>query len=161
MTQAIGRRFRWLIEDTVRVGIDWDKVPTDAPIDLIATAERRVIGKWFTPWCIDKQGNACGYRSAGATPLTVSAAYRHRLDRHRKRQIAKTRRQVKRMAEPRDIIVCLYDLGYGRQLVLDGNHRLQAIWPLEGSFRVVGVSIAGPIDHAIVPDLRHWEAPSR
>jgi hypothetical protein len=64
-------------------------------------------------------------------------------------------------AVPPRLCLPTLDLGEGRRLVLDGNHRLVALLRLvaAGSAAVVReFRVSAPLDPDLLPDLRHWVA---
>lgn len=58
------------------------------------------------------------------------------------------------------LVLPCYALPEG-ELCLDGNHRLSAALRFNPGLTIVLLSVEGPVERAILPDLRFWEEQSR
>lgn len=152
--------FHRLFAGSIRVALAWERVPADTPVTIVTAAEKSEFRDWYSPWYV-ADGRECGYDAPGAQPLSILAAGGGSapLSRERQASIEGVMAELAALRDPRDVVVATYALGEGRQLVLDGNHRLAALVHLGGRFRVVGLCLMGPVDRRVLPDLMHWDAP--
>ncbi|WP_189426473.1 hypothetical protein [Devosia pacifica] len=56
-----------------------------------------------------------------------------------------------------ELVVPAYALENGDYLLLDGNHRVCALFALDASATVRLRTLVGPIDRRILIDLKHWD----
>jgi hypothetical protein len=78
-------------------------------------------------------------------------------DPKRGRKIEDTARAMGAWNVPIRLLLPTYELGDGRQLILDGNHRLCAALETGLPTTIVAVSLRGAVDRAVLPDLHHWD----
>jgi hypothetical protein len=152
----------------IRVAVDWEQLALfhrqgaatilreDATLDQLPPPHR-----YYAPWYADRSGRATDYRATDARPLrSVDIAGDGRvLSPAQREQVTYFERILPRSGSRLPLPVL--DLGGGRRLVLDGNHRLVALLrhvATGGSFRIAEYRITAPLDSHLLPDLRHWMA---
>ncbi|QIJ62017.1 hypothetical protein [Streptomyces sp. JB150] len=154
--------------DGVRVALDWPRLAA-----LHRTGAVRVVREdhaldrlpppyaYYAPWYADPAGRPTDYRAADARPLNsadlartgqgLTEEQRHRVG-HFERALAEA---------PLRLCLPTLDLGEGRRLVLDGNHRLVALLRLVATGPGAAVHefrVSAPLDPKLLPDLHHWVA---
>ncbi|MFJ8539856.1 hypothetical protein [Streptomyces sp. NPDC093591] len=154
--------------DGIRVALDWEGLGTlhRAGHARIVRADSVLTGRrppcdYYAPWYADPSGRPTDYRAADARPLCHAD-----LSAHGQGLTADQRERVgyfERALATQTTRLCLptLDLGGGRCLVLDGNHRLIAALRLAAAGtprRISEFRVTLPLDRSLLPDLRHWVA---
>jgi hypothetical protein len=130
----------------------------------VAAYDVSALAGYHAPWYGDGAGEVpYGHPDAAPIRHTELATGLAVLDPDRRSRVVALREQYAARVDGREIAVTLatYDLGGGRCLVLDGNHRLTALVQLivQGCpVRVTDFRLTAPLDPALLPDLRHFTA---
>jgi hypothetical protein len=125
------------------------------------------LDRLFHPWYELGGRPDAGWDWKDAQPISVPAlvANPRLATPHRRKSITKTAKSLRlfrdygdRAPVPIQFTILTYTLAEGGRLVLDSSHRLAAAamlvndgWP----FRILELSICGPVDGEICPDLYH------
>lgn len=159
-----------------RVGLAWGAVAhSDWQIDARVTDSRADLASWYFPWYLGPDGTAVDYLDPNGRPIAIGEwdtlrpaglSFRRSdvdLQAARFREVterAEVDLEAARFHEvsaPAQVVVPAYGLPDDRLLVLDGNHRLAALMQeTELAFHCTAVVLHGPIDEAVLSDLRHW-----
>jgi hypothetical protein len=151
----------------VRVRFNWERVlRKHAKVVPQVLSRVEEFQPFVHPWYVLASNPNAGWDWEGAHPVSVlKLADNPRLvTPERRKVIAEMKRILQRFHPPVQLTILAYSLPKGRQLILDGNHRMAAIARYKLPFTLVVLSIKGPIDGAIVPDLwhfRHGGVPTR
>jgi hypothetical protein len=153
-----------LARTDIKVHLNWLKLIADRwPVRVVTIRSRaELLGLYTCSYASPDRINL-NYDAPNATPMRIADLL------HRWRDfpdvtaqgISKERVQdyVDRFssaAATGRLIGAAYDLKEGRLLLLDGHHRALALASLDLPFRVRLAVISGPLDEAVLPDLRHW-----
>jgi hypothetical protein len=144
----------------IRVELDWDAVRSGGwPVDAEVVDTIEGLGGGFFPWYLTNGGREVSYLEDGAQPVPVArvTALESYFDDARRTKIAGMRRSFEHV-EAVQLIVPAYSLGASGYLILDGCHRLAALASAGTAFKGLLLTLRGPIDAAVLPDLRHWTA---
>jgi hypothetical protein len=140
----------------VRVALDWDRLrAAQAEIDLVVVDAGASIADWAFPWYVDSQGAFVPCDDPDAHAILVGDAATVLRDPARAARIEALARTMP-VERPTPLLLAAYLLPANRRLVLDGNHRLAAAVTRRLPFTALVLSVHGPLDPAICPDLRHW-----
>lgn len=152
----------------IRVTLDWEGLGA-----LYHAGHARIVREdsvlagprppydYYAPWYADPSGRPTDYRAADARPLCHEdlAAHGQGLSADQRERVGYFERAM--AAETAALCFPTLDLGGGRCLVLDGNHRLIATLRLAATGmprRVREFRVTAPLDRSLLPDLRHWVA---
>lgn len=136
----------------IRVHLQWSLLSGCAVKTEIVTA-REHLGRLWSPWYVSPFGKQTSFYTLWARPISIPEV--HDLLPHKRSVIADLMQSIARSGSI-EIDVPAYDIGKARRLVLDRNHTLSALHRSAVPFTVRLHVIEGPIDQAILPDLRHW-----
>ena len=159
-----------------RVGLAWEAVArSDWPVDFRVTDARADVASWYFPWYLGPDGTAVDYLDPNGRPIEIGEwetlrefglSFRRGdvdLQAARFREVSArgdVDLEAARFHELRahvQVVVPAYALPNDRLLVLDGNHRLAALMQeTDLSFQCTAVILGGPINEAVLADLRHW-----
>jgi hypothetical protein len=156
-----------LARTDIKVHLNWLKLIADRwPVRVATIRSRAELLSLYTCSYASADRVNLNYDAPGATPMRIADLL------HRWRDfpdvaaqgISKERVQdyVERFSSAGGtvrLIGAAYDLKEGRLLLLDGHHRALALASLDRSFMLRLAVISGPLDEAVLPDLRHWAEP--
>ena len=142
----------------VQVRFNWDRLLSERwPISVVRVVDRSTLGLNATPWYLGSEGKEVGWSAADARPICyaqipeIVASLKD--SRQKKIETFVDQFHIQSLIE---LSIPSYDLGGTRQLVLDGNHRLSALFLTDVPFIVTFYSVQGPIDPGCLPDLKYW-----
>ena len=144
----------------IHVIFNWERFKNeDWPIDIILLENNIDVNKWYTPWYVDLNGIEANYNAPNAIPLSINGVLcsEHIMNK-RNKKVSQILMECKRLAQPIKFDIPAYELGNGKYLVLDGNHRIIALLKHGLRFVVQAFVLRGPIDEGIVADLLHWKS---
>ena len=142
----------------IRVELNWDAVRKGKwPVDAKVIESMEVLDDAFFPWYLRDDGREVAYSEDGAKPVGVSqvSALEGKLSQERKAKILAMRRSFEAVPEVQ-LVIPAYSLKGSGHLILDGCHRLAALAGTDTSLRMLLLTLRGPIDPEVLPDLRHW-----
>jgi len=149
-------QFALLFEPSVRVLLDWRAIDgSDSPVEVQVAASTDDLDGWYFPWHVGQDGDETRFDDPGARPLRILDWPQPGFTGHRKAVDAMAA-SLRAFPGPVQLIVAAYALPQEGRVALDGNHRLAAIVQEGLSFRALVVTLYGPLDDAILPDLRYW-----
>ncbi|NUT99820.1 MAG: hypothetical protein HOY78_48200 [Saccharothrix sp.] len=138
--------FRTVFGDgSVRVLLDWDAV-AGCEVDLRVSRSRDLLGGLFTVW----YAGGAEFDADGARPLRVRDAVDERPDR-----IAPIEASLRAANRPVQLTLPVYALPGDDHLLLDATHRSVAAFRSGLPVRLLLFALRGPVDPAVLPDLRH------
>ena len=150
------REFARFFRPFVRVLLDWEAVEeADWPVDVDAVDTVAELADWYFPWHVGPDGDEARFDDPGARPLRVLDWAPASFSAHRD-AVDSAAAVLRDLPLPTQLVIGAYALPNGGRLVLDGNHRLAAIVQEGMAFRGLVVTLNGPLDERILPDLRHW-----
>lgn len=130
----------------IRVKLDRSAlVRLDPEVRVVVARTEVLADRIYSPW-YEVNGLRVAYDDPSAVPMTIA-------------ELANHEDQPSRFPISPLVLPC-YALPEG-DLCLDGNHRLSAALQFNPGLTVVLFSIQGPLDRAILPDLRFWESRHR
>jgi hypothetical protein len=150
----------------VRVMLDWTRLGQLATAGLVhvhrlALTPGHDLSLLFAPWYRTPSRGDVAWDTAGARPYSIAevVADGSGLGAAHRAKIAGIRRAMRTLATVGPLAVPTYAVGAGRELVLDGNHRLAALAGDADLWRRAQVEryvVTGPVTADLLPDLRHW-----
>lgn len=148
----------------IRVSVDWWKVrQLKIPVKTRLADGWTELSKGYFPWYVSPGQQEAIFSDAGSTPIALAdvAKLEPVLSPERRDKIREIRHWLMQGGPAFEIIIPAYELDAGRRLYLDGCHRLAAAAGLSSRIRAVLLSLDGPIDPNIIPDLAHWRPECR
>lgn len=142
----------------IRVWIDWDEVlRRDLPVTVEFASAFDAFERCYFPWYLPDRGAEADF-DEGARPVAVSEfpGVEPRLREDRRSKIARLRAALRESGGVQ-LLVPAYDLGDDRLLLLDACHRIAALTAAPVPVAAAILTVHGPLDPEILPDLRHWE----
>jgi hypothetical protein len=154
------KEFEARFRSVIRVGINWSRFINECwPISILRVVDRESLGVSVLPWYLGDTGQEVPYSANAAYPVVLDQIPEVicTLNRNRQKSIGEyaqhfSGKPLVELAAPS------FDLGNGRQLILDGNHRLSALFITKTPFVVTFYSVQGPKEPNCLPDLIHWGA---
>jgi hypothetical protein len=154
------RDFAAFFEPSTRVLIDWLRVQrSDWPVD-VEVAGLADITRWYFPWHVGADGDETRFDDPHARPLRVGDWAPPTFSGHRD-AVNAIAHELRHRPSPVQFVVATYGLPGDTRLVIDGNHRLAAVIQEQLPVRCLAVTLHGPADERLLPDLRYWSAPQR
>jgi hypothetical protein len=156
--------FTFFFRPSVRVLFDWRRFEREGwPIDMQVLDDYCVISRWYMPWNINEERRLVNYDAPGAHPIQLNDVPEifPQFASSRQRLILNLKRTFQEERTPVQLVVAGYVVKDDVRLLLDGNHRLAALFLSSVPFRLMSFNIHGPLEGSIVPELRHWESISR
>lgn len=151
--------FASFFESNVRVLFNWNRLKReDWRISVSVIKSRGRLLKWYAPWYIGENEKEVSYTELNAKPVSLAQIREvlPLLNKKRRRLIMRLSEAYESSSKPVQLVIPTYDLGKGRSLMLDGNHRLAALMMCGASFRLMAFTIHGSMDKNVLPDLQHW-----
>lgn len=154
--------FADFFKENIRVAFNWNRLLQEEwPIKLKIASDFDEIMNWYTIWRIDHEGNSASYDSLGSRPLQLAEIPKMLpfFDRtHQQILINKAQAYLEQQCyhQPLQFIIPTYNLSQHLELIMDGTHKLGALALTKAPFKVLVVSVNGPIDPEILPDLQWW-----
>ncbi|MEU6403938.1 hypothetical protein [Streptomyces sp. NPDC046985] len=149
----------------VRAELDWTRLAAERVETGVETldgaAARRRLAELYTVWYADGAGTESRWDAPGSRPLRVATAARalSAWPEERRRAVASVTRSFAAGRGPLALTLPTYQVGEGRHVLLDGNHRaVAAHLTADRDVRLTLWSLSGPVCEAILPDLRHYAA---
>jgi hypothetical protein len=128
-----------------RVELDWDQLQASASAVTVEVRDRgEELGGLFHPWYVSPAGKEAGWSDGDG------------FSEHRRRRVRQLAGEYQASKPPVQLLAGCYDIGEERRLVVDGNHRIAAVVESSVAFRLLALTVCGPLDESILPDLRHW-----
>lgn len=159
-TDLFTRTFRF--PPQIRVQLDWDLVQRSHWPTRVAVAHGiDELSTCFFPWYLC-DGREVPYSAEGAEIVSMQKLSRQypALAAERRKAIELFAEELKGQASSVQLLLPAYSLGEGRHLFLDGCHRVAALARIDRPFTALLLSVEGPLDERILPDLRYWAPPS-
>lgn len=141
-------------------GLRLEALPAEGTrIETVTVNRARALGDLFTPCRRTRRRVETGLTNPFSRPMSVEEvadALGLFAPDHR-RVFERYLRQFSHADTPVRLDVPAYDLGRGRLLLLDGEHRVTALFMADVPCQVRLAVLHGPIDRLIFPDLRYWD----
>jgi len=148
---------------SVRILFDWERCTREGwPVEIRIVEELAVVERWHLPWNATPAGAATDFLDPTGRPRrldTIPGTLDQLLPDQRENldTLVATYRAFARPSQPIQLVAVAYALPDGGALLLDSCHRLCALTLARVLFALLTTVIHGPIDNAVVPELRHWE----
>lgn len=141
-----------LAMESVRVMCDWDRLLDLNVLATVKTFSTSNAADLHTPWYLDDEGEI-PYSEANSPPLRLREAKDRfdLLDEDRRFKINDIQGEGLLIGP-----VPCYSLPDGTVLLMDGNHRIASAFIFGTDLPFYGLVLHGPIDEAILPDLKFW-----
>lgn len=152
--------FRRLFEGSIRAQISWEKLETSKPeISVSVLSKATELGSMYTVWYTNSAGESSDWRDPTSMPQTVAEVVHAKKGwpDSRTTLVDYFRRQFSASPEPLLLMVPSYAVG-DKILILDSSHRIAAAYCDRVNVRVLFLTIHGPIDFDILPDLPRMES---
>ncbi len=134
----------------VRVNFNWKRfLESEWLVEVRNFLLPRDAGRIYTSWYLESDGAVCGYNSPGALPQSVEAVV----------QSPELMRQnaVRSQYESKEgLVVPAFAVEENVVILMDGNHRVVAAHAGGCEHSIVAYVVNGPIDEAVLADLRCW-----
>ncbi|MEV7030161.1 hypothetical protein AB0N99_08020 [Streptomyces sp. NPDC093272] len=150
----------------IRAELDWIALAEFRAHVQVATfvgdeAKQR-LAALFTVWYADPTGADSSWKGPGSRPLRVGEVDRtlHSWPDSRRRTVTALTQAFSASPEPVSLNVPAYQVGGGRHVLLDGNHRAVAVHQAAVGVHLTVCSLVAPVRESILPDLRHHAEPS-
>ena len=159
MSVDVGMFARLFGPPITRVELDWDQLQASASAVTVEVRDRgEELGGLFHPWYVSPAGEEAGWSDENARPVSATewAQLRNGFSEHRRRRVRQLAGEYQASKPPVQLLAGCYDIGEERRLVVDGNHRIAAVVESSVAFRLLALTVCGPLDESILPDLRHW-----
>ncbi|WP_146241188.1 hypothetical protein [Actinokineospora spheciospongiae] len=150
--------FRELFAESMRVWIDWDRLAlSDATVGLQVISQREQHGDLLTVWYMTADRTPGDWRDGQAVPMTVAeaASTPTAWPPERRERLKTLAHSFGGSGGQLVLAVPAYRVD-DRQLLLDGSHRTVAAFSSGVSVRILVLSIDGPMDPLVLPDLEKW-----
>lgn len=146
------------ISSKITVQLNWRELLTNRlPIRAVEIADRGTLGGLYTSWPRTESKFVVGIETRGARPMTVKDVDENFNSMPPKQKSGIQCYMDHFKTHPAAGDFPAYELRGNGYLLLDGNHRANAIYRAGvESFRVTLLAIHGPIDPRILPDLKYW-----
>jgi hypothetical protein len=143
----------------INMRLHFDRLPDSAEVVVRQVEDHHELGDWFTAFRATPGRVELGVSNPFAKPMRVCdvaarmgefsqqcrAGFHHFLE-----QFGRERTMV-------TVDVPAYDLGEHGLILLDGNHRVTAIWMTGVPFRINLHALRAPIDRRLLIDLKYWD----
>lgn len=141
----------------IRAQLNWAKLERDCRIEASVSRSRAVLGDLYTVWYSGPEGHDSEFRDADARPLRVRETEftEATWPAARAERIAEFERRYRADGRPVHLPLPVYVLDDGELLLLDGTHRAVAAHRSGVDVRLLLFAVHGPVDQAMLPDLRH------
>jgi hypothetical protein len=147
-----------------RVSLDWQVIrTTNYPVVIEVLVARADLATYYFPWYLSPDRREVFWSDPDAQPIAAVSwmQARQAVSADKRRRVAEFARLYRTGGATVQVLAGCYDLGESRRLVLDGNHRIAALVETATAFRLLSVTLRGPVRESVLPDLRHWSsAPS-
>lgn len=150
----------------IRARLDWPRLAGTRPHvhveTLVGDAAKRSLARLFTVWYTDSAGADTPWDTPGSRPLRVATADRtlRTWPDNRRLTVTTLTRAYADGPGPVSLTLPVYRVGEDRHVLLDGNHRAVAAHRADAEVCLTLCSLTGPVRESILPDLRHYAAPS-
>jgi hypothetical protein len=159
-----------MIIDAANVPIEWFARQFSPHITVCLQWERLLAERWpvqvqvydgpdelkrcFPPWYL-RDGEEVGCHVAGARPFRVAdfPEVFGSLEPPRRAKIIEWMHRFRESKRPETVIVPMYDFGGDGCVLLDANHRAAGLTMSGIPCSVVAVTVRGPLDPNVLPDL--------
>lgn len=140
-------------------GLHLEALPRDVEIATVTVREARALGGLFTTCRRTRRHVETSLANPFSRPMSVEevADALGLFTPDHRRVFERYLRQFIRQDAPVRLDVPAYDLGRGRHLLLDGEHRVTALYMADVPCDVRLAVLRGPVDRRIFPDLRYWD----
>lgn len=143
----------------IRVALEWEELLRHSPtVTASLTRDRAQLLTGFFPWYVTQGGEETDFADphGSAIPLANLPQAIASLSSPRRDKIERLRDSLVDAGDEIQLLVPAYRLGDAGRLFLDGCHRLAALSATNLGVRALVLTVEGPIDARILPDLRHW-----
>jgi hypothetical protein len=146
--------------DSIEVLFDWEYFIEERwPVTITITSAHEEVAKWYMPWNINQSGEIVRFDHPEARPIQVDMlrAVFERLDIERQDRVRQIKIALTSFRPPILFAVPTYALPNGDRFLLDGNHRVSSIFLHLLPFRFLTLTLHGPIEARVFPELAYWE----
>ncbi|MEU6534379.1 hypothetical protein [Streptomyces sp. NPDC047000] len=150
----------------IRAQLDWVGLATvraDVQVETLGRdAAKQRLAALFTVWYADPAGADSRWNLPGSRPLRVDTACRtlRSWPDSRRHAVAALTQDFATSPGPVSLMLPAYRVGGAGHVLLDGNHRAVAAHQAGADIHLTLCSVVGPVCESILPDLRHYAAPS-
>jgi hypothetical protein len=155
--------YQMLFGNNVRAMLDWERLEQlGARVCIETVGSRDSLSQLRTVWYADADGNIGDYRNPGSHPLTIDEAA-HSLDAwpgDRLARVGQFQADIvtgAREGEPVLLTLPTYAVN-GHRLLLDATHRAVAAYLSGLEVRALLLTLCGPVDAAVLPDLGRFQS---
>ena len=152
-------QFTELFRPFIRVQLDWETVRrAEWPVSAQVVTSTTELNDWYFPWYIRADGREGTTDADEAHPIPIREWPVDGYSAHRE-AVDKQLTLLRALTPPVQLLLATYSLPGLGHLVLDGNHRIAAAVEGNLSFVALAITLRGPIEPSVLPDLRHWQQP--
>ncbi|MEU5266543.1 hypothetical protein [Amycolatopsis sp. NPDC021455] len=148
---------RFFGDGGIRAKLNWARLAAECRVEVSAGRSRALLGDLRTVWYAGPDDRNREFRDVDARPLRVreTGLTESSWPAGRAARIAEFEARFRAEAGPVQLPLPGYALGDGGFLLLDGTHRAVAAHRTGGDVRLLLFTVHGPLDEAMLPDLRH------
>jgi hypothetical protein len=142
-----------------RVSLDWDVIrASNYPVVIEVLVAKADLATYYFPWYLSPDRREVFWSDPEAQPIAAVSwmQVRQAVSADKQLRVAEFARLYRTGGATVQVLAGCYDLGESRRLVLDGNHRIAALVETAAPFRLLSVTLHGPLIENVLPDLRHW-----
>ena len=143
----------------IRVTMNWEKLLAHSPtVAIREISDREELIQLIVPWYRTEMEFDARYDAPGARAMSVREVEQNFDSLPEKKRNGTQQNSNNYLNADAAISIYLpaYQLPQNLHLLLDGNHRTIALARITKPFSLKLISIVGPIDPEILPDLGHW-----
>jgi hypothetical protein len=144
-----------------RVSLNWQVIrASNYPVVVEVLVEKADLATYYLPWYRSPEGTEAFWSEPEARPIAAVSwmQARQAVSPDKRRGVAEFARLYRTSGATVQVLAACYDLGESRRLVLDGTHRIAALMETAAPFRLLAVTLRGPLSESVLPDLRHWSS---
>lgn len=158
-----------LFQPNTRVWFNWERYLSEGwSTRLVVLTREEMVSTingpnmLYAPWYIGNRNEIVSYEElrAGreARPILIRGIGDHLayFGEERRRRIKQLSVSLAAEAPPQTVIALGYSLGDDGTIILDGNHRMAALFMSEADFRVAMFTINGPLQVTAAADTLFW-----
>lgn len=146
-----------------RVSLDWQVIrASNYPVVIEVLVAKAELATYYFPWYLSSERREAFWSEPEARPIAAVSwmQVRRAVSAEKRRGVAEFARLYRTSGVTVQVLAACYDLGESRRLVLDGTHRIAALMETGAPFRLLALTLRGPLSESVLPDLRHWSSVS-
>jgi hypothetical protein len=144
----------------IQLRLHLDRIPAAlGSVSAVRTRDRQDLGSLFTAYRATGRKVEASMNNPWARPMRIAelASRLDQFDPLNRKAFEHYRDTFAAATAPIRLEAPAYDLGRDGYLLLDGNHRIAALFMADIPFELTLVVLHAPVDRKILVDLRYWD----